>query len=39
MMQRANFVELVRVRTRLDRVVFQMNVTEQKTESAHRHKL
>jgi hypothetical protein len=33
MKQRTNFVEPVTVRTRLDRVVFQMNVTEQKTES------
>jgi hypothetical protein len=39
MKERANFVESVTVRTRLDRVVSHMTVTEQETESAHRHKL
>jgi hypothetical protein len=36
MKQMANFVEPVTLRMRLDRVVLQMNVTEQKTESFHR---
>jgi hypothetical protein len=39
MKQRESFVEPVTARTRLDRVVLQMNVTEQKTEPFHRHKL